>query len=183
MGSFPADSWCSRNDAARFVTRQAEWLCGANHGSIGDFSPIAFSGCPRGHSVYRETWCSMSTRSLTGLRILTLEPERLEDQPAIAGNESGKGLYRRSSCLLFSMLGVETNSFLPNQQSAGHDLARQREARRRRLHASGNASLVEILKGTCGDAAKVAAPLKTLFLTRHQKFRASRMLETCWRSN
>src|ERR1700688_3760699 len=97
--SFSADSWCSRNDALRFLTQQAEWLCSANHGSIGDFSPIAFSGCPRGHRVSRETWCSKGTRSLTGLRILTLEPERLENQPAIAGKESGNGLYRRSSCL------------------------------------------------------------------------------------
>src|SRR5580704_15907907 len=27
----------------------------ANHGSIGDSWPIAFSGCPRGHKVSRET--------------------------------------------------------------------------------------------------------------------------------
>ena len=36
--------------------RQAERLCRANHGSIRDFSPIAFSGCPRGHRVSRKTW-------------------------------------------------------------------------------------------------------------------------------
>jgi len=31
-------------------TRKAEWWSGANHGSIGDSWPIAFSGCPRGPS-------------------------------------------------------------------------------------------------------------------------------------
>ena len=46
-----ADSWCCRNDTVRFLTQQAEWLCSANHGSIGGFSPIALSGCPRGHRV------------------------------------------------------------------------------------------------------------------------------------
>src|ERR1019366_10289837 len=54
---FSADSWCCRTDGLRFLTQQAEWLCSANHGSIRDFSPIVFSGCPRGHMVYRETWC------------------------------------------------------------------------------------------------------------------------------
>lgn len=41
--------------------RQAERLCRANHGSIGDFSPIAFSGCPRGHRVSRKTQCLKHT--------------------------------------------------------------------------------------------------------------------------
>src|SRR6202051_2708398 len=97
---FPQIQRCSRNDALRFLTQQAEWLCSANHGSIGDFSPIAFSGCPRGHRVSRETQCRST--GLTGFWILTLEPERLKNQPAIARNESrGRTLPRRSSCLLF----------------------------------------------------------------------------------
>ena len=41
--------------------RQADGLCCANHGSIGGFSPIAFSGCPRGHTVSRKTWCPKRT--------------------------------------------------------------------------------------------------------------------------
>src|SRR5580692_6355433 len=41
--------------------RQADGLCCANHGSIGDFSPIAFSGCPRGHRVSRKTECPKHT--------------------------------------------------------------------------------------------------------------------------
>src|ERR1700688_4360797 len=88
--SFPVDSSCRRNDDGPFLTQQAEWLCGANHGSIGDFSPIAFSGCPRGHRVSRQTQCRST--GLTGFWILTLEPERLKNQPAIARNESRDGL-------------------------------------------------------------------------------------------
>src|ERR1700680_510145 len=48
------------------------------------------------------------------------------------------------------MFGVEMNSFLPNQQSNGRDLARQREARHGWFHPSGHASLVEILKRSGG---------------------------------
>jgi len=66
-------------------------LLSTHHGSIGDFSPIAFSGCPRGHRVYRQTRCPKHTRRLTGFWILALEPERLENQQAIAGNESRDG--------------------------------------------------------------------------------------------
>jgi hypothetical protein len=40
-------------------------------------------------------------------------------------SRDGKILERPSSCLLFQMFGVETDSFLPNQQSDGGDLARQ----------------------------------------------------------
>ena len=80
--------------------RQADGLCSANHGSIGGFSPIAFSGCPRGHRVSRKTWC-LSTR-LTGLWILTLEPERLENQPAIVRDESRDGLSQTLKLLVAS---------------------------------------------------------------------------------
>jgi len=61
---------------------------------------------------------------LTPLWILTLEPERLKNRQATARNESRDGwaLDRRSSCLLFQMLGVETYSFLPDQQSDCCDL-------------------------------------------------------------
>ena len=54
-------------------TRKAERWSGANHGSIGDSWPIAFSGCPRGPRVGSETKCprhilpnfSAETRSRT----------------------------------------------------------------------------------------------------------------------
>jgi hypothetical protein len=54
-------------------TSKAERWSGANHGSIGDSWPIAFSGCPRGPRVGCETTCprhivpnlSAETRSRT----------------------------------------------------------------------------------------------------------------------
>src|SRR5258707_925029 len=51
-------------------------------------------------------------------------------------NKSSKGRSstQRLSCLLFQMFCVETNSFLPNQQSDGRDLARQGEPRQVRFH-------------------------------------------------
>src|ERR1700686_3907068 len=86
----PADSSClvttpSVPDAGK------QRGCSANHGSIGDSWPIALSGCPRGHRVSRGPQCSKHLRGLTGFWILTLEPERLENQPAILGDESGMG--------------------------------------------------------------------------------------------
>src|SRR5713226_1573576 len=57
-------------------------LLSTHHGSIGDFSPIAFSGCPRGPRVSRETRCPKHTRRLTGFWRLALEPERLGNQQA-----------------------------------------------------------------------------------------------------
>src|ERR1700691_4662203 len=45
----------------------------------------------RGGIGFLERLCALSTR-LTGLWILTLEPERLENQSTIAGHESSDGL-------------------------------------------------------------------------------------------
>ena len=42
-------------------TRKAERWSGANHGSIGDSWPMAFSGCPRGPRVGCETRCPRRT--------------------------------------------------------------------------------------------------------------------------
>src|SRR5229473_7889111 len=57
-------------------TSKAERWSGANHGSIGDSWPIAFSGYPRVRRVYRETQCRRHTPRLTPAWMLTLEPER-----------------------------------------------------------------------------------------------------------
>jgi hypothetical protein len=62
-----------RNEALQFGNQQAERWSDANHGSIGDSWPIAFSGCPRGPRVGCETACprhvvpnfSAETRSRT----------------------------------------------------------------------------------------------------------------------
>src|SRR3984893_3044563 len=61
------------------------------------------------------------------------------------------------------MFSVETNSFLPNEQSDGRDLARQGQARHRWFHAAGNASLVEILeRPSCGSRSG-GSSLKDIF--------------------
>jgi len=90
--------------------------CSANHGSIGDSWPIAFSGCPRGHRVSRETRCSKHLRSLTGFWILTLEPERLENQPVILRDESG--MDSRQTLKLLVVLDVRRrNELLSSKRS------------------------------------------------------------------
>src|SRR6267142_4427176 len=100
------------------------------------------------YSLSRDSWCSKHTLRLTRLWRLTLEPKRQKNRKAITRNESsnGRSLTQRLSCLLFQMFCVETNSFLPNEQSGGRDLTRQDEARQIRLHASGDAGLVKVLE-------------------------------------
>src|ERR1700679_2823801 len=49
----------------RSETHKQQRLSGANHGSIGDSWPTAFSGCPRGTRVAGETERARGTPSLT----------------------------------------------------------------------------------------------------------------------
>jgi len=60
------------------------------------------------------------------------------------------------------MFGVETNSFLPNQQSDGCDLACQRETRQMRLHTSGKASLIKFLERSSGRGRTRRCPLENI---------------------
>src|SRR6266849_1005724 len=60
------------------------------------------------------------------------------------------------------MFSVETDSFLPDEQSDGRDLARQSEARHRRFHASGNASLVEILERPANSSSSRGSTLEDI---------------------
>src|SRR6267154_2512008 len=97
--SFSVDSSCCRNDALGFLTQQAEWLCRANHGSIGDFLPIAFSGCPRGHRVSRKTQCPKHMPN----GVMDTHPRtRASGEPTGHYLKRFRGILdRRSSCLLF----------------------------------------------------------------------------------
>jgi hypothetical protein len=61
------------------------------------------------------------------------------------------------------MFGVETNSFLPNQQSDGRDLACQSEPRQMRLHASGDAGLVIVLQRSSGSSRSRRRTLEDIF--------------------
>jgi hypothetical protein len=125
-------------------------LLGANHGSIGDSWPIAFSGCPRGTRVGCETKPARGMQSLTNQLRLALEPECLKKNspprkeiPAMERIRS-----RHSSCLCFQMFGVEAHSFLPNNQRNGCNLPRQGQTRHLRTDPLGHQRSVKLLKRT-----------------------------------
>src|SRR5258708_39009695 len=61
------------------------------------------------------------------------------------------------------MFCVETNSFLPNEQSGGRDLTRQAEARQMWLHASGDAGLVKVLERSHGRGGSRRCTLEDIF--------------------
>ncbi len=70
---------------------------------------------------------------------------------------------RRSSCLLFQMFGVETHSFLPDQQSDRSDLARQGETRHRWFHSFANQSRVELLERSGDSGGPNGCTLEDIF--------------------
>src|SRR4029077_12994271 len=88
--SLPAVFIAGRNEAIGPETRKAERWSGANHGSVGDSWPIAFSGCPRGPRVGWETRCPR-TPCLTSQLRLALEPECLEEPTATAREDLRDG--------------------------------------------------------------------------------------------
>src|SRR5580765_7523694 len=61
------------------------------------------------------------------------------------------------------MFSVETNSFLPNEQSDGRDLARQGQARHRWFQTAGDASLVEFLKRSGRSSRSRGSTLEDIF--------------------
>src|SRR5713226_8910826 len=72
-------------------TSKAERWSGANHGSIGDSWPIAFSGCPRGPRVGCEAGGARGTQRLTFRLRLAPEPECLENRTATAREDPQDG--------------------------------------------------------------------------------------------
>src|SRR2546422_5071501 len=137
---------------------QAAWRQCANHGSIGDSRPMALLGCSRGHMVARETHC------LTRPGILTLEPVRSAAGRSHASVKLARSFgAERLGCLWLQLLGVEAFSFLPNAQGNGGDLARQRQARHRRLHAFGQQAFIELTEGAVDNAGRRRRTLKQVF--------------------
>src|SRR5262249_50479555 len=61
-------------------------------------------------------------------------------------------LQRRLSCLWFQLFWIESHPFLPNSQCNRANLARQREARHRRLHSLAQQTFIELAEwsGTSG---------------------------------
>ena len=82
--------------------------------------------------------------------MLTLEPERLKNQPTTTRERiggDGRALpRRRSSGLRFQFFSVEVFSLLPQSQRNGCNLARQCETGHGGLDAFSQRSLVEILE-------------------------------------
>src|SRR6267378_1416231 len=79
--------------------------------------------------------------------ILPLESERLKNPTATARNSSQVErtlCQRRSSCLLFQIVGVETYLLLPDDQRDRGNLPRQGQARHCGLPSLSQQSLVEI---------------------------------------
>ena len=109
---------------------------------------MALLGCPREHTVPRETWRQRRTQP-NPARILTLEPERSEPErksaevtPACPSDSA------RSSGLWLQIFGVEGFSFLPNMQSDGGDLACQGQPGQLGLHPLYQKVFVERAKGS-----------------------------------
>ncbi len=61
------------------------------------------------------------------------------------------------------MLGVETHSFLPDDQRDRGNLPRQGEASHRWLHPLGKQSLVKIVKRSGGNAGRRSRTLEDIF--------------------
>src|SRR6266446_5017046 len=61
------------------------------------------------------------------------------------------------------MFGVETDSFLPDQQSDGRDLARQGKACHRGVHPSGNQSGIELLERSGNGSGPGCGTLEDIF--------------------
>src|SRR6266849_8055193 len=97
-------------------------------------------------------------------RILTLEPVR-----SAAGRSHARVKLawsfgaERLGCLWLQLLGVEAFSFLPNAQGNGGDLARQRQARHRRLHAFGQQTFIELTEGSVDGTSRRGRTLKQVF--------------------
>ena len=94
-------------------------------------------------------------------RILTLEPVRSAAGRSRASVKLARSFgAERLGCLWLQLLGVEAFSFLPNAQGNGGDLARQRQARHRRLHAFGQQAFIELTERSVEDAGRRRRTLK-----------------------
>ena len=71
----------------------------------------------RGGIGFLERLSAQSTRSLTALWILTLEPERLENQPVIIRDESG--MDSRQTLKLLVVLDVRRRNQLLSSKRSG----------------------------------------------------------------
>src|SRR5512142_1707134 len=103
----------------------------------GQARPIALLGHPRGPRIGRET---QAARGSTW----TKHPKETHPRTrasAESGTTTGRAIVgwllftQRSSCLRFQIMGVEADSFLPQDQDDSGDLARHGKADHLRAHA------------------------------------------------
>jgi len=110
---------------------------------------MAFFDCPRGNRVTSETLVPEGTRSLT-LLLDTSPRNRASQEPDGHRQEWFPGMertlsQRRSSCLWFQIVGVETYLLLPDDQDDRGNLPRQSQAGHRGLPPLSEQILVEIV--------------------------------------
>jgi hypothetical protein len=97
-----------------------------NHCPIGDLWPIAFLGCSRGHRVpQRLVRKAQGPNFRFGTHSRTRASQEEPDWHHQALGDGTDSLSETSSCLPFSLFGVETHSFLPDDQSDCRHLACQ----------------------------------------------------------
>src|SRR6476660_40300 len=99
--------------------------------------------------------------------MLPLEIERLKS-PTVTARKWFPGIertlsQRRSSCLLFHIVGVETYLFLPDDQRDRGNLPRQGQARHRGLPPLSQQSLIEIVQRPAAAANSRCCPLENIF--------------------
>src|SRR5215472_10295199 len=88
------------------------------HGPIGDSWPMAFFDCPGGHRVRLRLACLKHGPDLTGCYFPPKSSvSRARRSPLEMVPKDGQTLsQRRSSCLWFQVIGVETYLLLPDDQ-------------------------------------------------------------------
>src|SRR5215472_213570 len=131
---------------------------------------MAFFDCPRGNRVTPETQCPKAREDGHCYWILPLETERLKNPTATARNGS-PGMertlsQRRSSCLWFQIVGVETYLLLPDDQRDPGNLPRQSQAGHRGLPSLSEQILVEIVQWSSSHAGLHRRTLKNIFEVR-----------------
>src|SRR5579862_9980337 len=90
---------------------------------------MTFSGCPRGHTVYRETRCVKQPFRLTGFRILTLEPERPKHRwPPLELNPGRSSTDAQAACCFRCSASKRTPFFQTSKVIAAILRARVRRA-------------------------------------------------------
>src|ERR1700674_839065 len=107
---FSADSSCCRNDALRFLTQTSRVVVQVPTMVLSETFRLSLFLVIRGGIGFLERLGARSTRSLTALWILTLEPERLENQPVIIRDESG--MDSRQTLKLLVVLGIRRRNGL-----------------------------------------------------------------------